>query len=202
MELGALDPRDVYAFLISVIVPRPIAFVSTISPDGVPNVAPFSFFTGVTSRPPTILFCVIRRAGEKKDTVRNIEAVPECVVNIVDEDLAQQMNVASGDWPYGVSEFEQAELTAVASEKVRPFRVGEARIQLECTVTRSIEVGDAPFTATIVLAEVLLAHVSEEILDERGHVDVARLHAIGRMSGSLYTRTREIFDMARPRVGR
>ncbi len=202
IDLSALSPGATYNFLISAIVPRPIAFVSTIGPDGVPNVAPFSFFTGVTSRPPTVLFCVNRRAGEKKDTQRNIDALPECVINVVDEALAERMNVASGDWPYGESEFERAGLTPLASECVRPPRVEESPIHMECIVRRVIEVGDTPYETGICVAEIVAAHVSESVLDEAGFIDVARLQAIGRMSRHYYTRTRELFEMARPVVKR
>jgi flavin reductase (DIM6/NTAB) family NADH-FMN oxidoreductase RutF len=202
IDLTTLSPGAAYNFLIGAIVPRPIAFVSTIDPSGVPNVAPFSFFTGVTSRPPTVLFCVNRRAGEKKDTQWNIDAIPECVINVVDEALAERMNIASGDWPPGDSEFARAGLTALESECVRPPRVAESRIHMECAVRQVIEVGTTPFETGICIAEILVAHVSEAVLDERGYIDSARLQAIGRMSRHDYTRTRDVFEMIRPVVER
>ena len=202
LDMRALPVREAYAFLIGAIVPRPIAFVSTIAPDGIANVAPFSFFTGVTSRPPTIVFSVIRRRGEKKDTVRNLEYCGECVVHVVDEELGAAMNTASGDWPYGVNEFVQAGLTAVPSVQVRPPRVLEAPVAMECRVTQMLDVGEMPHAATLVIAEIVWAHVREDVATPEGLPDDARLHAIARMGGTRYARTRDLFDMVRPVVER
>lgn len=200
IDLPALPVREAYAFLISTIVPRPIAFVSTLGPDGVVNLAPFSFYTGVTSRPPTIAFSVIRRRGEKKDTVRNLESLGECVVHVADEALAEAMNLASGDWPYGVSEVEKTGLTAVPSARVRPPRIAESPVALECRVSRMLEVGEMPHASTLVLAEVVWAHVREDVCTPGGAPDDARLHAIARMGGTRYARTRDLFDLERPKI--
>ncbi len=200
LDFATLPVRDAYAFLIGAIVPRPIAFVSTLGPDDVPNLAPFSFFTGVTSHPPTIVFSVIRRRGEKKDTVRNLELLGECVVHVVDEALASAMNTASGDWPYGVSEFTQSGLTAVPSQHVRPPRVLEAPVAMECRVVQMLDVGVMPHASTLVIAEVVWALVRDDVATPRGMPDDARLHAIARLGGARYARTRDLFEMARPVV--
>ncbi len=201
VDVPALPMREAYAFLIATIVPRPIAFISTVGADGVVNLAPFSFYMGVTSRPPTIAFSIIRRRGEKKDTLRNLELRGECVVHVVDEALAEAMNLTSGDWPYGVSELALAGLTPVPSECVTPPRVREAPVAMECRVTSMNDVGEMPSAATLVLAEVLRAYVREDVCTESGAPDDARLGAIGRMAGTRFARTRDQFALERPKVG-
>ncbi|MDO8674209.1 MAG: flavin reductase family protein, partial [Dehalococcoidia bacterium] len=136
-----VDPREVtarecYKLLIGSIVPRPIAWVSTVGENGVFNVAPFSFFTSVCTYPPTVCFTAIRRAGEKKDTVRNIEFTGDFVVNLVTEELAEAMNISCGDYPPEVDEFQVAKLTAVPGDKVRSPRVAESPISLECKLVQ------------------------------------------------------------------
>src|SRR5262249_35024070 len=132
--------------MIGAIVPRPIAFVSTISPEGVYNLAPFSFFTGISANPPTICFCPMVKAGAdpRKDTLRNIEAVPEFVVNIVSEEFAEKMNLCSGEYPPGVDEFQVSGLTPVASDLVKPPRVRESHVNMECRLLEIVRVSAKP----------------------------------------------------------
>ncbi|MGI8431599.1 MAG: flavin reductase family protein [Chthoniobacterales bacterium] len=178
--------RDLYQWMISTITPRPIAWVSSISANGVTNLAPFSFFQGVTSHPPTLLFSVANdRHGEKKDTIRNIEAVPEFVVNAVSYDLREAMNRSSGTLPYGESEFPVAGVTPLASEKVKPPRVAEAAVSFECRLHQIVRIGEGALAGNVVFGTILLIHVQDRVLDGEGRVDPEKLDAIGRLGGSF-----------------
>ncbi len=199
MELDprTLTPGEKYRLLVTTIVPRPIAFVSTISLRGTPNAAPFSFYMGVASDPPLLAISVGSRSGEPKDTARNIEASRDFVVNVVDETIAHQMVTASGDFPGEVSEFGPAGLTPVASRHVRSPRVSEAPINMECRLVQLV-----PLTGvSLVIGEVIYVHLRDDLL-VNGAVDVLRLQPVGRLGGTLYCRVREIFEMLRPRVVR
>ncbi len=191
--------RDLYQWMISTITPRPIAWVSSVNAAGLTNLAPFSFFQGVTPNPPTLLFTVANnRHGEKKDTIRNIEAVPEFVVNVVSYDLREAMNRSSGDLPYGESEFAVAGVTALPSEKVRPPRVAESSVSFECKLHQIVRVGDGPLSGNVVFGTILLIHLHERVLDSSGKVDPGKLDTIGRMGGSWYARTTDRFVLERP----
>lgn len=199
LDFTSLKPRDAYAWMISTILPRPIAWVSTVSSDGRTNLAPFSFFQGVTSNPPTLLFCPVNtRDGTKKDTVRNIEQVPEFVVNLVPHALADQMNATSALLPYGESEFEAFGIAATPSERVRPPRVAAAPVAFECTLDRFVHVGEGPLAANVVFGRIQLAHVADSVLAADGKPDPAKLDLVGRMGGETFTRTRERFELKRP----
>lgn len=199
LDFSALRPREAYGWMISTILPRPIAWVSTISSDGKTNLAPFSFFQGVTANPPTLMFVPVNtRDGTKKDTVRNIEQVPEFVVNLVPFRLAEQMNQTSEMLAYGKSEFEAFGVDARASDRVRPPRVALAPVAFECTLERFVHIGEGPLAANVVFGRILVAHVDDAVLDADGKPDPAKLDLIGRMGGETFTRTRERFDMVRP----
>jgi flavin reductase (DIM6/NTAB) family NADH-FMN oxidoreductase RutF len=189
---------NIYKLMIGSIVPRPIAFVSTVNAQGARNLAPFSFFNGVCSNPPIILFStVIRKDGKHKDTLYNVEATREFVVNIVSEDFARQMNACSADFPPEIDEFQVSGLTPVPSEIVKPPRVKEARISMECKLVQIARFGSAPGGGCTVFGEVLRFHVWDELLDNF-RIDPDKLHPIGRMGGPTYTRTADRFDLARP----
>src|SRR5471030_992749 len=199
LDLTTLAPRDAYALMIAAITPRPIAWVSTISADGKTNLAPFSFFNGVTARPPTLMFSPVNHAdGRKKDTVSNIEAVPEFVVNLVPFALAEPMNACAALLPYGESEFEAFGIAAVPSERVRPPRVAAAPVAFECALDRFVHIGKGPLAANVVFGRILLAHVADAVLGPNGKIDQAKLDTIGRLSGEDYCRTRETFTIKRP----
>jgi flavin reductase (DIM6/NTAB) family NADH-FMN oxidoreductase RutF len=199
LDFASLKPRDAYAWMISTIMPRPIAWVSTVSLEGKTNLAPFSFFQGVTSNPPTLMFVPVNtRQGVKKDTVRNIEAVPEFVVNLVPFSLGEQMNASSTMLPYGESEFEAFGIAATPSERVRPPRVAAAPVAFECTLDRFVHIGDGPLAANVVFGRIQLAHVDDSIIGASGKPDPDKLDLIGRMGGETFTRTRERFDLERP----
>ena len=199
LDFAALRPRDAYAWMISTILPRPVAWVSTVSADGKTNLAPFSFFQGVTANPPTLMFVPVNtRDGTKKDTVRNIEHVPEFVVNLVPFALAEQMNASSALLPYGESEFETFGIAAAPSERVRPPRVAAAPVAFECTLDRILHIGEGPLAANVIFGRILVAHVADAVIAADGLPDSAKLDLIGRLGGDGFTRTRERFEMERP----
>jgi len=190
--------REVYKLLIGAVVPRPIAFVSSLSANGVRNLAPFSFFTVVSANPPVICFCPLRRAsGGAKDTLQNIRDTAEFVVNIVSEGIAAQMNKASADFPPGVDEFAESGLTPQASDLIRPPRVKECGIAMECRLRQIVEVSDRPLGGSLVLGDVLRFHVRDDWFDTF-RIDPDKLRAIGRMGGPTYARTTDRFDLERP----
>lgn len=209
VSLNPLDcePRQIYNLLAGIVVPRPVALVSTVDPDGVPNLAPFSFFAGVGSNPPTVLFCpVIRGAREhrdrplrdtRKDTLRNVEDTREFVVNIVSEGIAEAANLTAADVPPHVDEFLLSGLTPLPSEVVAPARVAESPAQMECRLLQTIYTGHEPGAGVIVLGEVVRFHVRESLLDDF-RVDPAGLDAVGRMAGNTWVRTRDRFEKVRP----
>jgi flavin reductase (DIM6/NTAB) family NADH-FMN oxidoreductase RutF len=191
---ATLPPNGMYKLLISSVVPRPIAWVSSVDTEGVRNLAPFSYFMAITDDPPTIAFSSsFRGAGKdgKKDTLRNVEATREFVVNVVDDDLAAQMNVTSGEYPAQVDEFEVAALGA----RVKVPRVADAPIAMECRLDRIVPVG----RANLVLGRIVYLHVRDGLYDAAtGRVDMHRLRPVGRLAGNLYTHVHDIFEMKRP----
>lgn len=197
VDPSQLKGRKAYGLVISALVPRPIAFVSTLGPSGVANCAPFSFFMGVSTNPPVIAISVSTRKGERKDTSRNILDTKEFVVNVVTEAIAERMNVASADYAPEVSEFDEAGLTAVPSARVKPPRIAESPVHFECRLLQVIEVGRSP--NSLILGEVVHIHVADDVLAD-GLVDVHRLRPVGRLGGSQYCRVRDVFEMSRPDV--
>jgi flavin reductase (DIM6/NTAB) family NADH-FMN oxidoreductase RutF len=187
-----------YKLMIGSIVPRPIAFVSTISREGVTNLAPFSFFNAVCAEPPVICFSVSNRVPAK-DTITNIRANGEFVVNIVTEAIAERMNVCSGDYRAGVSEFSVSGLTPQPSEVVKPPCVRESPVNMECKLIQIVDVSTRPAGASLILGEVVRFHFDRAIADNF-RIDPAKLRAVGRMGGNEYTRTLDRFEMIRPRV--
>lgn len=192
---------DIYKLMIGVIVPRPIAFVSTVTSEGQYNLAPFSFFMAITSSPPTIAFSPIRRAGEKKDTLANVEATGEFVINVVNEDIAPQMCQASGDYPEGVDEFKITGLTPIASSLVKSPRIKESPVSMECKVVKTVEFGKAPYQATLVAGEILLFHIRDDLYRD-GQIDLKALRAVGRLAGDWYCRVQDLFALKRPVIKR
>ncbi|MHC5858275.1 flavin reductase family protein [Nostoc sp.] len=192
------DPRNTYQLLVGSVVPRPIAWVSTIASDGTPNVAPFSFFMGVTANPPTLAISTGLRRGVKKDTLLNVEQSGELVVNIVVEELGEQMNATSGDFPPDVDEFQVAGLTPAPSKLVRPPRVAESPINIECVLKQVVYVGNEGSQSGLIIAEAVLWHIRDDLLTPQNTIDAEKLHAIGRLSGNWYTRTQDLYEITRP----
>jgi flavin reductase (DIM6/NTAB) family NADH-FMN oxidoreductase RutF len=199
LDFEKLTPRESYPWLINAINPRPIAWVSTISAGGKTNLAPFSFFQGVCASPPTLLFTGANdRTGKKKDSIVNVEQVPEFVVNVVPYALRDVMNQTSAPLPHGESEFEKFNIATAPSSRVRPPRVAAAPVSFECKLDRIVRIGEGPLAGNVVFGTVLGLHVSETVLGADGQIDPHKLDTIGRMGGDYYTRTTELFTIKRP----
>lgn len=194
----SLPVRDRYRLLIGSILPRPIAWVSTVSPSGAANLAPFSFFTGIAANPMTVCFAPVNnREGKQKDTLINVKATRQFVVNVANEDNALKMNQTSAPYPYEVSEFEQVGLTPVKSVKVRPPRVKESPIAMECELLQVVEVSTGPLGGNLVIGKVVHYHADDAIWND-GKLRHQDLKTIGRMEGDWYARTRDAFELPRP----
>ncbi len=203
-DAALLSPKDNYKLLSGAVVPRPIAWVSTVDAAGVRNLAPYSFFVAVSANPPVLCFCPSVREAEDglpplKDTLENVRATGEFVVNIVSEELTERMNATSAQLSPDEDEFTVCGLTPVPGEAVRAPRVGEAKVQMECRLTRIVEVSAKPGGGSMVLGEVLRWHVSEDVLEPGYKIDHDKLRAVGRMAGSEYARTGDRFALARPK---
>jgi flavin reductase (DIM6/NTAB) family NADH-FMN oxidoreductase RutF len=198
IDPATTEPLNIYKLLVGAVVPRPIAFVSTISPDGVPNLAPFSFFTVASANPPVLCFTASYRQP-CKDTLVNVRAVKEFVVNIVSEEFAAKMNVTSGEYPYAVDEFAISGLTPSPSDLVRPPRVKESHINMECKLLQTVEVSNKHLGGTLILGEVVRFHIDDAIIEEF-RIDPDKLAAVGRMAGNTYAKTTDRFDLIRPQV--
>ena len=201
-----IDPRVVeqavlYKLMIGCVVPRPIAWVSSLDGDGIRNLAPFSYFMAITDDPPTLAFSCSPRRSEtgrtRKDTARNVEATREFVVNVVDDPLDERMNLSSGDYPPEVDEFALTGLTPAPGVRVRAPRIAEAPISMECRLDRIIPIGNGP--SSLVLGQIVYFHVRDEVYDPAtGRIDMHRLRPVGRLNAQLYTRVHDIFEMKRP----
>lgn len=192
--------QENYKLLIGSIVPRPIAFVTTVSPSGVVNAAPFSFFNVVGTEPPLILFSCLRKAGgEMKDTARNAIMAKEFIVHIVDEDNVDKVNTSSIDAPPDVSEIALAGLTTVPGDLVQVQRVVEAKIAMECRLYQHLELGNSGGhpNADLIIGEVLRFHIQEELYDE-GKIILERLKPVSRLAGLFYGKVGEVFERERP----
>jgi flavin reductase (DIM6/NTAB) family NADH-FMN oxidoreductase RutF len=200
LDPGLLDPRDQYKLMSGTIIPRPIALVTTLGPDGVANAAPFSLFNMVGVDPPMLMFSLTPRAGEVKDTGRNIEHCPEFVVHIVDESVRERMNICSADFPHGTSEIDFAGFRTAPSLKVRPPRLVECPAQFECRLIEVVKLGRRP--NLMVIGEVVMMHWRAGIVDEASrYVDAGALAPIGRLEGAgMYTRITDRFRMGRPEI--
>jgi flavin reductase (DIM6/NTAB) family NADH-FMN oxidoreductase RutF len=202
IDPATLSFPDRYKLLIGGIVPRPIALVSSISPDGRLNLAPFSFFNGIGSNPMTLLFCPVNRPdGNPKDTLRNVRPAAEggtgeFVVNVAVEAYARQVAAAAEGLPYGESEFELVGLTTAPAAKVRPPRVAESPICFECRTLHIVALNPGQAGGgNVVIGEVLHVHVHDDLINDRLHIDGEKLKAIARMGGPAYCRTRDRFEM-------
>jgi flavin reductase (DIM6/NTAB) family NADH-FMN oxidoreductase RutF len=199
IDVAATDVVNVYHALVDVVTPRPIAWVTTVDAEGRVNLAPFSFFNAFGANPPVVVFSpVLRRNRTKKDTLRNLEVVGEFVLNATTEDLARQVNQSSKELPFGQSEAEYAGLTLQPSIKIRPPRVAQSPVHLECRVRQFVSIGDGPIAANLVIGEVVLIHIDESVLDPAGRVDPRKLRTIARLGGDYYCRSTDLFEMERP----
>lgn len=190
-----VTPKDVsipkfHHYLTSGVGPRPIAFASTIDEYGVPNLAPFSFFNVFGANPPILVFSPARsgKTTQTKDSHENVKKVPECVINIVTYNILEQMNLSSSPFPADVDEFVKSGLTPIPSEDIKPFRVKESPIQMECKVLQVIETGTGGAAGNLIICEILKIHLDEEILDENQDIDPLKLDLIGRLGGDWFCR--------------
>lgn len=204
IDPAAHPQRQIYKLMTGIIVPRPIALVSTVDADGNANLAPFSFFAGVGAAPPTLLFCTALRpagtdqAGQRKDTLRNVEQTREFVINIVSESIAAQANISAAEVAPEVDEFKLSGLTPLASEAVKPPRVAESPAQMECRLMQVIYTGNQPASGVVVLGEVLRFHIREDLIEDF-RIDPAGLDAVGRMAGNTWVRTHDRIELIRPK---
>ena len=195
-----MEAAGAYRIMTSAIVPRPIAFVSTVDANGVVNLAPFSFFNGVCSDPPLLMISITRQEDDsKKDTLRNIEFNGEFVVNSTHTWIAEEVNRSSENFPYGVSEMEKIGFHPLPSIFVRPPRIAEAWVNFECRLEKTVDVGDGNLgSSTIVIGRILAAHVANEAMTE-GRIDYAKLQPLARLGGSQWLRDGTVFSMKRPK---
>lgn len=200
IDVAQANVVDVYRRLVDVVTPRPIAWVTSLDSEGRVNLAPFSFYNAFGANPPVVVFSpTLRRDGSKKDTLRNVEATGEFVLNAAVEHLAEQVNWSSAELPPGESEVELTGLTLIPAVKVRPPRVAEAPVHLECKVLQIVPIGQGAIAANLVIGEILVLHIDDALFDDRGRVDPRKLQTIARLGADYYCRTTDLFEMKRPR---
>jgi flavin reductase (DIM6/NTAB) family NADH-FMN oxidoreductase RutF len=197
IDPNKLETRDAHDLLAGAIIPRPIAWVTSVNAQGHINLAPFSFFTGITWRPATLGFSVVNRSdGSRKDTIRNIEETKNFVVNMVSQDLASRMVKTSAIFPYGINEAAEAGVPLVSSKIVAAPRVKESRVAFECSLDRIVTVGQRACAGNLVLGSILLVHIKDEILETEKTIDPIKFDVIGRISGGTrFCRTDSIFEI-------
>jgi len=185
----SIPTRDMHQYLLGSVAPRPIAFASTVDADGNANIAPYSFFNAFSSNPPTLVFSANRRVVDNttKDTLHNIETTGEVVINVVNHSIVHQMAVASIQFDTGVSEFEKSGLTPIASDLVKPFRIKESPVQMECKVRDIITLGDEGGAGYLIICDVVRMHIDENVIDN-GRINPHKLDLVGRMGRAYYTR--------------
>jgi flavin reductase (DIM6/NTAB) family NADH-FMN oxidoreductase RutF len=194
-DIAARGVGAAYQILNAIIVPRPIAFVTTVAETGVVNAAPFSYFNGVTASPPMISISIGRRGTERKDTSRNLARTGEFVVNVSTVALARALSVAAGDFPADVSEAQKTGLALLPGQAVRVPRIANSPVHLECILDRIIEVGDGP--VDLVLGRVVLVHVRKDLLDEEGRIVTERLDPLARLAGLQFAPLGPPFEVPR-----
>lgn len=202
-----INPQEIktpllHSYLLGAVAPRPIAFASTIDKDGNANLSPFSFFNVFSAKPPILVFSPAKsgRTGANKNTFDNVKEVPEVVINVVNFDLVQQASLSSTEYPKGVNEFEKAGLTMLKSDKIRPFRVKESPVQLECKVNQIIELGQEGGAGNLIICEILLMHINENVLDANQAIDPNKIDLVARMGANYYCRASgaSLFEVAKP----
>jgi len=210
MSFYSINPSDLsaperHSLMLSIIIPRPIGLISTISVDGLPNLAPFSYFQAVSAVPPLLVFCPNRnRFGKTKHSLINARDQREFVACMVTEEMAEAVNYASGEFPDGVNEFKEAKFTPIASDLVKPFRVAESPVQMECRVRDVIEFSDQPLGGSIVIGEIVRFHLSEDYIIKTdtpfATLDNRLYRPISRLGGVAYGIMKDTFDMPRPKM--
>jgi len=193
--------KNLHAYLLSAVAPRPIAFASTLNKKGHPNLSPFSFFNVFSANPPILIFSPARRVNNNttKHTLENVKVVREVVINVVNYNLVHQMSLASTEYAEGVNEFTKAGLTMLKSDEVKPFRVAESPIQMECKVNDIIALGNKGGAGNLVICEVLKIHIKKEFLKDDGSINQEKLDLVARAGGSYYARANKgFFEIPKP----
>ncbi|MFI5148914.1 MAG: flavin reductase family protein [Bacteroidia bacterium] len=205
--MRVIDPSQIktsvlHSYLLGAVAPRPIAFASTIDKDGNPNLSPFSFFNVFSAHPPIAIFSPARsgRTNTTKNTFDNIQEIKEVVINVVNYDLVHQASLASAEYAKGVNEFTKAGLTPLPSVKVKPFRVKESPVQMECIVKQVIELGTEGGAGNLIICEIVLMHIHESVLDEQGGIDPNKINLVARMGGDWYSKAfgTSLFKVPKP----
>lgn len=191
----SIDPtkiatKDLHQYILGAVAPRPIAFASTLSVDGIPNLAPYSFFNAFSSNPPILIFSSNRRVANNttKDTLKNVEETGEVVINVVSHEISRQMALASIEYGPEVDEFKKAGFTPLSSERVKPYRVAESPVQMECVVDKILPLGDDGGAGNLIFCKIVMMHIAEEILTETGRIDPHKIDLMGRMGRFYYVR--------------
>lgn len=201
---GEIKTGELHAYMLGAIAPRPICFASTVDEEGQPNLSPFSFFNVFGSNPPTLIFSPSRRVRDNtvKHTLENIYATKEVVINVVNYAMVQQASLSSCEYPKGISEFEKAGFTPLASDIVRPFRVKESPVQLECIVKQVIETGNHGGAGNLVICEPVMMHINDDVLDTNGKIDPQLIDLVARMGADYYCRAsgNAVFEVAKPNL--
>lgn len=201
---GEIKTAQLHAYLLGSVAPRPICFASTVDENGVPNLSPFSFFNVFGSNPPILVFSPSRRVRDNttKHTLENVYATKEVVINVVSYNIVQQMSLASCEYPKGVNEFEKAGFTPIPSEVVKPFRVKESPVQLECKVLQVIETGPNGGAGNLIICEMVCMHINDEILNENMQIDPHKIDLVARMGGDYYCRAsgNAVFTVPKPNL--
>lgn len=196
-----LETRELHAYLLGAVGPRPIAFASTIGADGQPNLAPFSFFNVFSANPPVLIFSPARRVRDNttKHTLENVQHLKEVVINVVSYAMVQQMSLASTEYERGVNEFKKAGFTMLPSERIKPFRVAESPVQFECRVTKIMPLGKEGGAGNLIFCEVVKMHISRSVLDQGGRIDPYKLDLVSRLGGNWYGRaSKGLFEVPKP----
>ena len=196
-----IKPSELHAYMLGAIAPRPIAFASTIDKQGHPNLSPFSFFNAFGSNPPLVIFSPALRGRDAvpKNTLENLREIDEVVINIVNFNMVQQMSLASTEYPKGVNEFIKSGFTPIPSDLIRPFRVKESPVQMECKVMEIIQTGVKGGAANLVICEILLMHINDDILNAEGKIDPLKIDQVARMGANWYSRAAKgLFEVPKP----
>lgn len=199
---GEIPQNILHGYMVGAVGPRPICFASTIDENGKPNLAPFSFFNVFSSNPPVAVFspAISGRSGATKHTHDNVKKIPEVVINIVNYGMVEQTSVASGEYPVEVNEFEKSGFTPIPSVKVKPFRVKESPVQMECKVLEVKELGKGGGAGNLIICEIIMVHINEDILDADKKIVPQKIDLVGRMGGNWYCRANgdALFELRQP----
>ena len=196
IEIAETEQKEITSFFYRILIPRPIAWVSTRSKDGIDNLAPFSFYGGVAANPPIVSLGIGRRAGKHKDTSQNLLDTKECVINLTSVELSEKMVNTSAELPPEIDEFEIAGLEKMKATDVKPPRLKDAKVAMEGKLYKHIEVGNSP--GDMILVEIVRIHVDDSILDDRGKPDVSKIDPLARLGGRKYASLNEAWEITRP----